>query len=185
MHRNPSRAVRVGAVTLGGGHPVAVQSMCATRTQDVDATVEQAEAIRKAGAGLVRVAVDSPKDVEALAEIRRQTTANLVVDLQENYRLAETVAPHVDKVRYNPGHLWHHEKTKPVKEKVGVLVAVARAHGLAIRVGGNCGSVDPEMKARHPEDDVAAMVESALEHCRMLDDLGFSDRKSTRLNSSH
>ena len=105
MKRNPTRSVRVGSVFLGAGHPVAVQSMCATRTQDVDATVEQAEAIRKAGGALVRVAVDSPKDVEALAEVRRQTTANLVVDLQENYRLAETVAPHVDKVRYNPGHL--------------------------------------------------------------------------------
>ena len=67
MHRNPSRAVRVGTVTLGGGHPVAVQSMCATRTQDVDATVEQAEAIRKAGGDVVRVAVDSAKDVDALA----------------------------------------------------------------------------------------------------------------------
>ncbi|HVD77377.1 MAG TPA: flavodoxin-dependent (E)-4-hydroxy-3-methylbut-2-enyl-diphosphate synthase, partial [Vicinamibacteria bacterium] len=98
MQRNPSRAVRVGAVTLGGGHPVAVQSMCATRTQDVDATVEQAEAIRKAGGDVVRVAVDSAKDVDALAEIRRQTTANLVVDLQENYRLAAKVAPHVDKI---------------------------------------------------------------------------------------
>src|SRR3989454_5026653 len=168
-----TRSVRIGTVSLGAGHPVAIQSMCATRTQDIDATVGQAEAIRKAGASLVRVAVDSPKDALALAEIRRQTTANLVVDLQENYRLAETVAPHVDKVRYNPGHLWHHEKAKPVKEKVGFLVAVARAHGLAIRVGVNCGSVDPEMKARHPDDDVAAMVESALEHCRMLDDLGF------------
>src|SRR6266571_4684692 len=184
MTRNPTRSVMVGSVALGAAHPVAVQSMCATRTQDVDATVEQAEAIRKAGAALVRVAVDSPKDVLALAEIRRQTTANLVVDLQENYRLAETVAPHVDKVRYNPGHLWHHEKTKPVKEKVGFLVAVARAHGLAIRVGVNCGSVDPEMKARHPEDDVAAMVESALEHCRMLDDLGFQ-RYVVSLKDSH
>src|SRR6266446_1575832 len=184
MKRNPTRSVTVGSVALGASHPVAVQSMCATRTQDIDATVEQAEAIRKAGASLVRVAVDSPKDALALAEIRRQTTANLVVDLQENYRLAETVAPHVDKVRYNPGHLWHHEKAKPVKEKVGFLAAVARAHGLAIRVGVNCGSVDPEMKARHPEDDVAAMVESALEHCRMLDDLGFP-RYVVSLKDSH
>ena len=118
IKRNPTRSVRVGSVTLGSGHPVVVQSMCATRTQDVDATVEQAEAIRRAGGGLVRVAVDSPKDVEALAEVRRQTKASLVVDLQESYRLAETVAPHVDKVRYNPGHLWHHEKSKPVREKV-------------------------------------------------------------------
>jgi (E)-4-hydroxy-3-methylbut-2-enyl-diphosphate synthase len=184
MKRNPTRTVKVGSVSLGAGHPVAVQSMCATRTQDVDATVEQAESIRNAGAGLVRVAVDSPKDVEALAEVRRQTPANLVVDLQENYRLAETVAPHVDKVRYNPGHLWHHEKSKPVGEKVRFLVDVARAHDLALRVGVNCGSVDPEIKARFPEDDVAAMVESALEHCRMLDDLGY-DRYVVSLKDSH
>jgi (E)-4-hydroxy-3-methylbut-2-enyl-diphosphate synthase len=184
MQRNPSRAVRVGAVTLGGGHPVAVQSMCATRTQDVDATVEQAEAIRKAGGDVVRVAVDSAKDVDALAQIRPQTTANLVVDLQENYRLAAKVAPHVDKIRYNPGHLYHHEKDKPVREKVRFLAEVAREHDCAMRVGVNCGSVDPETRARHPEDDVAAMVESALEHCRMLDELGF-ERYVVSLKDSH
>jgi len=184
IKRSPTRTVRIGRIALGATNPVAVQSMCATRTQDVDATVGQAEAIRRAGGALVRVAVDSAKDVEALAEVRRQTTANLVVDLQESYRLAETVAPHVDKVRYNPGHLWHHERQKPVKEKVRFLVEVARAHDLAIRVGVNCGSVDPEVKARFPEDDVAAMVESALEHCRYLDDLGF-DRYVVSLKDSH
>jgi (E)-4-hydroxy-3-methylbut-2-enyl-diphosphate synthase len=182
--RNPTRSVRVGTTFLGSAHAVAVQSMCATRTQDVDATVEQAEAIRKAGGDLVRVAVDSAKDVEALAHIRRQTTANLVVDLQENYRLAASVAPHVDKVRYNPGHLYHHEKDKPVREKVRFLAEVARAHDCAIRVGVNCGSVDPEIKARHPEDDVAAMVDSALQHCALLDGLGF-DRYVVSLKDSH
>jgi (E)-4-hydroxy-3-methylbut-2-enyl-diphosphate synthase len=184
VRRSSTREVRVGTVALGGGHPVAVQSMCATRTQDVDATVEQAEAIRRAGGALVRVAVDSARDVAALPEIRRQTPANLVVDLQESYRLAEKVAPHVDKVRYNPGHLWHHEKDKPVRDKVAWLVAVARDHDLAIRVGVNCGSVDPELKTRFPEDDVQAMVESALEHCRYLDDLGFS-RYVVSLKDSH
>jgi (E)-4-hydroxy-3-methylbut-2-enyl-diphosphate synthase len=184
VKRSPTRAVPVGSVTIGGGLRVAVQSMCATRTQDVDATVEQAEAIRKAGGDVVRVAVDSTRDVDALAEIRRQTTANLVVDLQENYRLAARVASHVDKVRYNPGHLYHHEKEKPVREKVRFLADVAREHDCAIRVGVNCGSVDPETKARHPEDDVAAMVESALDHCRMLDDLGF-ERYVVSLKDSH
>lgn len=184
IKRNPTRSVRVGGVFLGAAHPVAVQSMCATRTQDVDATVEQAEAIRGAGGDLVRVAVDNPKDVDALVEVRRQTAANLVVDLQENYRLAARVAPHVDKVRYNPGHLYHHEKEKPVREKVRFLAEVAREHDCAIRVGVNCGSVDPETKARHPEDDVAAMVESALEHCRHLDDFGF-DRYVVSLKDSH
>lgn len=182
--RNPTRSVRAGTAWLGSAHPIAVQSMCATRTQDVDATVEQAEAIRNAGGDLVRVAVDSTKDVEALAEIRRQTKANLVVDLQENYRLAAVVAPFVDKVRYNPGHLYHHEREKPIKEKVRFLAEVAREHDCAIRVGVNCGSVDPEVKARHPEDDVAAMVESALQHCALLDDLGF-DRYVVSLKDSH
>ncbi|HXB53584.1 MAG TPA: (E)-4-hydroxy-3-methylbut-2-enyl-diphosphate synthase [Vicinamibacteria bacterium] len=184
MKRNPTRTVRIGKVALGAGHPVGVQSMCATRTQDIDATVAQAESIAQAGAALVRIAVDNTRDVEALAEIRRQTTANLVVDLQENYRLAAQVAPHVDKVRYNPGHLYHHEKEKPVREKVRFLAAVARDHDCAIRVGVNCGSVDPETKARHPEDDVAALVESALDHCRMLDELGF-DRYVVSLKDSH
>ena len=184
MKRNPTRTVRVGSVAIGADHPVVVQSMCATRTQDVDATVEQAESIRQAGAGLVRVAVDSPADVEALAEVRRQTPANLVVDLQENYRLAAKVAPHVHKVRYNPGHLYHHEKEKPVRDKVRFLAEVAREHDLALRVGVNCGSVDPEVKASHPEDDVGAMVASALDHCRMLDDLGF-ERYVVSLKDSH
>jgi len=184
MKRNPTRAVRIGTLTLGDGHPIAVQSMCATRTQDVDATVEQAEAIRKAGGDLVRVAVDSPGDVEALAEIRSQTSANLVVDLQESYRLAATVAPHVEKLRYNPGHLYHHEKEKPVREKLRFLAMVARDNDCALRVGVNGGSVDPEIKARFPEDDVQAMVQSAIEHCGMLDALGFG-RYVVSLKDSH
>jgi (E)-4-hydroxy-3-methylbut-2-enyl-diphosphate synthase len=184
MKRNATRGVRVGGTIIGAGHPVAVQSMCATRTQDIDATVEQAEAIRKAGGDIVRLAVDNSKDVEALAEVRRQTPANLVVDLQENYRLASQVAPHVDKIRYNPGHLYHHEREKSVQAKVRFLVEVAREHDCALRVGVNCGSVDPETKALHPEDDVAAMVSSALQHCRILDDLGF-ERYVVSLKDSH
>lgn len=184
MKRNPTRSVRIGTTTIGGRHPVAVQSMCATRTQDVDATVEQAEAIRLAGGDIVRVAVDSLADVEALKEIRKQTPANLVVDLQENYRLAAKVAPHVDKIRYNPGHLYHHEKSKPVKEKVRFLADIARENECALRIGVNCGSVDPDVKGRFSDDDVAAIVASALEHCALLDELGF-DRYVVSLKDSH
>ena len=92
IRRNPTRSVKVGSISIGGGAPVVVQSMCATRTQDIDATVEQTESLRKAGAGIVRIAVDSDKDAEALQEIRKQTTATLSVDLQENYRLAAKIA---------------------------------------------------------------------------------------------
>ena len=84
--RNPTRAVRVGSVTIGGGHPIVVQSMCATKTADVEATLAQIEQLAAAGAGVVRMAVDNKRDCEALDEIRRRTGANLSVDLQENYR---------------------------------------------------------------------------------------------------
>ncbi|HZL89890.1 MAG TPA: flavodoxin-dependent (E)-4-hydroxy-3-methylbut-2-enyl-diphosphate synthase, partial [Pirellulaceae bacterium] len=88
IHRNPTRSVRIGSVVIGAGHPIAVQSMTATHTQDIDATVEQVNALHAAGADVVRIAVDSKKDAEALAAIRKQTRANLSVDLQESYRLA-------------------------------------------------------------------------------------------------
>ncbi len=173
LPRNPTRAVRIGSVTIGGGEPIALQSMTATQTQNIDATVAQINALDAAGADLVRVAVDSTKDAQALAEIRRQTTANLVIDLQENYRLAELVAPHVDKLRYNPGHLYHHERQKPWREKVRYLAEVAREHDCAMRIGVNCGSVDPEKKANFAEDDsLGPMLDSALEHCAALDELG-------------
>jgi (E)-4-hydroxy-3-methylbut-2-enyl-diphosphate synthase len=173
--RNPTHSVRIGTVTIGAGHPIAVQSMTATPTRDIDATVAQVNALAAAGADVVRIAVDSAAEVEAVAEIRRQTTANLVVDLQENYRLAERLAPHVDKLRYNPGHLYHHERTKPWHEKVRFLVEIARDHDCAIRVGVNCGSVDPDQQAKYdPTDRLSPMLDSALDHCRMLDELGFT-----------
>lgn len=173
MKRNPTRSVRIGTVQIGAGQPIVVQSMCATKTADVDATVAQTEQLRRAGAGIIRVAVDSDQEAAALREIRKQTPANLVVDLQENYRLAEVVAPFIDKFRYNPGHLHHHEKDRPVADKVAWFAKVARENDCAIRVGVNCGSVDPELKRRYPGDDVAAQVESAVEHSRMLEDVGF------------
>ena len=111
--------------------------------EDIDATVAQANALVEAGADVVRIAADSKQDAAALAEIRKQTAANLSVDLQENYRLAEIIGPHVDKIRYNPGHLYHHEREKPWQEKVKYIVGIAGENDCAIRIGVNCGSVDP------------------------------------------
>jgi len=107
-------------------------------------------------------------------EIRRQTSATLVVDLQENYRLAATVAPHVDKIRYNPGHLHHVERDKSVADKVAWLVSVAKDTDVAIRIGVNCGSVAPAFLERYPGDQLEAIVQSALYHCQLMDDLGFT-----------
>jgi len=175
IQRNPTRPVRIGTVAIGDGAAIAVQSMTATRTQDVDATVTQIRDLVDAGADIVRVAIDSQKDAEALIEIRSQVEGNLSVDLQENYRLAEVIAPHVEKLRYNPGHLYHHERDKPWEEKVRYIADVAKDHDCALRVGVNCGSVDPDKKAKYAADDsISPMLESAWDHCQLLDDYGFT-----------
>ncbi|HEV7484559.1 MAG TPA: (E)-4-hydroxy-3-methylbut-2-enyl-diphosphate synthase [Thermoanaerobaculia bacterium] len=175
MKARQTREVRIGNVTIGANHRIAVQSMTATKTQDVAATIRQVELLEAAGADVIRIAIDTPKDVTALAEVRAaRPNANLVIDLQENYRLAERVAPFVQKLRYNPGHLYHIERDKPISAKVAYLVDVARAHGCAIRIGVNAGSVDPEKLDKYPKhDSISPMIDSALEHCLMLDDLGF------------
>ncbi|NMC63110.1 MAG: flavodoxin-dependent (E)-4-hydroxy-3-methylbut-2-enyl-diphosphate synthase, partial [SAR324 cluster bacterium] len=151
-----------------------VQSMCATKTQDIKATLAQINSLQEHGADIIRIAVDSRKDVEALAEIRKNTDARLVVDLQENYRLATLLAPYVQKIRYNPGHLFHHEKHISVKEKVAFLVEVARKHNLAIRIGINSGSIDPALK-NLGKKDFAAALSSAREHVAIMEDLKFEN----------
>ncbi len=173
--RNPTRGVRVGSVTIGDGNPIVVQSMCATKTSDVEATVAQVRQLSEAGAGVVRIAVDTRRDAEALREIRQQTPANLSVDLQENYRLASDVAPLVDKIRYNPGHLFHHERQRTWQDKVRFLADTAGEHDCAIRVGVNCGSVDPAKREKYAAHEAnKAMLESVLEHCELLDRLDFT-----------
>ena len=173
--RNATRSVQIGGTTIGNGHPIAVQSMAATRTQDIAATTHQVKLLEAAGADIIRVAIDSRKDADALARIADTTETPLSVDLQENYRLAATVAPYLQKIRYNPGHLHHHERTRPVRDKVAFLADTASANDCAIRIGVNCGSVDPEQVDKFdPTDSISPMVASALEHCEMLDSLGFT-----------
>jgi len=171
--RRTTRAVRIGRVAIGAGAPVAVQSMCATKTRAIDATVAQTLQLQRAGAAIVRIAVDNDKEVEALKEIRRQTDAVLAVDLQENYRLAAKVGPYVDKIRYNPGHLHHVERDKSIRDKVAWLVGVARDTDCAVRIGANCGSVAPAFLGRYPHDQLEALVQSALFHCSFMEELGF------------
>jgi len=184
IKRQPTRSVNIGSIAVGSDHPIAVQSMTATKTTNVDATVEQANSLHERGAGVVRIAVDSPKDAEALAEIRKQTRANLAVDLQENFRLAEVVAPNVDKIRYNPGHLYHHQKDKPWQDKVRFIIDQAKEHDCAVRIGVNCGSVDPAKKEKYDaSDSITPMLESAIEHCEFVESLGF-DRFVVSLKDS-
>lgn len=173
--RRKTRSISVGDLFIGSNHPIAVQSMCATRTQDITATVAQIKLLQNAGGDIIRIAIDSKRDVEALSVIRPEVpSARLVVDLQENYRLAELVAPFVQKLRYNPGHLHHHEKSTPVIDKVRFLVEIARKHELALRIGVNFGSLDPSKKAEF-DDSFDAALQSAREHIGYMDDLGFEN----------
>ncbi len=181
--RNPTRSVRIGKIDVGGGAPIVVQSMCATKTTDIDATVEQVNQLERAGAGVVRVAVDNDKEAAALKEIRSQTSANLSVDLQENYKVAEKVAGHVDKIRYNPGHLHHIQKRKTIPEKVRWLVDIARDNDVALRVGVNCGSVAPAHLEKYPGDQMEALIQSTLYHCQLMEDFSF-DRFVVSLKDS-
>ncbi len=187
--RRTTRKIQVGNAFIGGDAPVLVQTMAATKTFDVEATSATIDYLQHSGAGLIRVAVDTPNDARALGEIRKRTTANLSVDLQENFRLAELVAPNVDKIRYNPGHLHHLEPSLSWEKKVEYLVSVAREFDCALRVGVNCGSLDPEKVKLYREklancdanpngaDEEAAFFdpafESALEHVDFLESLNF------------
>ena len=180
--RNQTRQVKIGGIAIGNGHAIAVQSMCATPTTDIPATLKQIKSLEAAGADVIRIAADNKKDAQAVIELRPQTQTALSVDLQENYRLAEILAPHVDKIRYNPGHLYHHERNKPWQDKVRYLADIADRHDCAMRVGVNAGSVDPDKLIRHSSDrpadaageSVLPMVESALEHSEWLDQIGFT-----------
>jgi (E)-4-hydroxy-3-methylbut-2-enyl-diphosphate synthase len=170
-----TRKIKIGSLTIGGDSPVAVQSMAATRTQDIETTARQIEILMRDGADVIRIAVDSEADVEALATLRKRfPDCVMSVDLQENYRIAPLVAPLVNKIRYNPGHLYHLEKEKSTREKVEFIVDAAKKNDCAIRIGVNCGSVDPDYKARY-SDSIEAMVRSAVDHCEMLDEMGFEN----------
>src|SRR5580692_2256807 len=182
--KRKTRRIRIGGVEVGGDAPVVVQSMCATRTMNIDQTIAQAHQLANAGAGIVRIALDNEKEVPALKEIRAQTPGiTLSVDLQENYRIAGKVAPHVDKIRYNPGHLHHIEKAKSIPQKVKWLVDIARDNDIAVRIGVNCGSVAPTFLEKYPGDQLSAIVESAAYHCELMEEFGF-DRFVVSLKDS-
>jgi (E)-4-hydroxy-3-methylbut-2-enyl-diphosphate synthase len=172
--RRLTHTVTVRDLRIGAGHPISVQSMCATKTQNIEATLGQIKLLQSHGADVIRIAVDSKRDVEALEQIRKQTDARLVVDLQESYRLAEEVGPLVDKIRYNPGHLYHHEKETPVFEKVKFIVGCAKKHGCAVRIGVNFGSLDPNLTSEAIEPTESALA-SADEHIAYMRQLGFEN----------
>ena len=173
LAKRKTRKIPVGSLFIGGDAPIAIQSMCATHTTDIEETLAQIQLLEKTGADLIRIAEKKKKDVQALKELRPQTDANLVVDLQENYRLAKDVAPYVQKIRYNPGHLHHHEREKEVLEKVKFIVDVCKDNDCALRIGVNFGSLDPSLKEA-VEDPMDVALRSAFHHVEMVEGFDFN-----------
>ncbi len=162
------RQIQVGNLTIGGGAPLVIQSMCNTKTQDTDATVAQIRELERAGCQLARVAVPDLEAAQAIRTIRRQVTIPLCADIHFDYRLAlEAVKNGVEKVRINPGNIGEKAKVKQVAD-------ACKAAGVPIRVGVNGGSVDKDLRERYgvtPE----ALVISAQRNLEQLEDCGFFD----------
>ena len=160
-----TREVKVGNVIIGGGHPIVVQSMCNTRTSDIDASVAQCKRLYEAGAGLIRLTVPTPDDVQALAAVRKRLRecgidTPLVADVHFSSEIAIAAAETVEKVRINPGNF--HKDFDRAKEQFARLVKVCKGHGTAIRIGLNHGSLGDRITTLYGNTSLA-MKEAAME----------------------
>ena len=164
-----SKQIHVGAVAVGGGAPVSIQSMCNTPTQDVERTVSQILRLEQAGCQIIRVAVPDMDAARAIGPIRRRIHIPLVADIHFDYRLAlECVRQGVDKIRINPGNIGSAEKVRAVAD-------ACRDRGIPIRIGVNGGSLERELLQKYGGVTAQALVDSALGHVRLLNDCGFDD----------
>ncbi|MBO6046903.1 MAG: flavodoxin-dependent (E)-4-hydroxy-3-methylbut-2-enyl-diphosphate synthase [Erysipelotrichaceae bacterium] len=169
MLRNETRVVQVGNLFIGGDHHVVIQSMCNTKTKNVAATVAQIHQLEQAGCELIRVAVFDQEDARAIKDIKAQISIPLVADIHFDYRLALTaIESGIDKVRINPGNIGSIEHTKAVVE-------ACKQHHVPIRIGVNGGSLEKEILAKYGKPTAEGMVESAMRHVKILEDLDFHD----------
>lgn len=167
--RKNTRVVNVGGVKIGGGNPISIQSMCNTDTRDVNATVKQILQLEEAGCEIIRVAVPDMEAAEAIARIKKQIHIPLVSDIHFDYRLAlECIKNGVDKVRINPGNIGD-------KSRVKMVADAAKANGIPIRIGVNGGSLEKKLVEKYGGATPDALVESALGHVAILDELNFAD----------
>ena len=164
-----SKQIHVGAVAVGGGAPVSIQSMCNTPTQDVERTVSQILRLEQAGCQIIRVAVPDMDAARAIGPIRRRIHIPLVADIHFDYRLAlECVRQGVDKIRINPGNIGDDDRVKAV-------VDACQQKNIPIRIGVNGGSLEKHILAKYGAPVPEAMVESALYHVRLLEKFDFNN----------
>ena len=167
--RKDTRPVRVGPLVIGGNDQMFIQSMTMTKTADIDATVEQIHRLQEAGCELVRVTVNTPQAAEALKEIKAQISIPLVADIHFDHRLAlRAIEQGVDKVRINPGNIGK-------RDRVEAVVKACKERGIPIRIGVNAGSLERPILERYGYPTAQGMLDSALHHIRILEELDFYD----------
>ena len=171
FERKKTRQIHIGGVAIGGGAPISVQSMTNTKTTDTEATVQQIKALTAAGCDIVRLAVPDMAAAENLGNIIKEVKVPLVADIHFDYKLAlEAIRQGISGLRLNPGNIGG-------EEKVRAVVQEAKAHGIPIRIGVNAGSLDKKILEKHGGVTPEGLVESALQHVRILEQQGFYDMK--------
>lgn len=169
MQRKKTREVNVGGVKIGGGSRISIQSMCNTDTRDAASTIAQIIRLEEAGCEIIRVAVPDMEAAEAIAEIKKNIHIPLVADIHFDYRLAlKCIENGIDKVRINPGNIGSRDRVKLVAD-------AAKAAGVPIRIGVNGGSLERRLVEKYGGATADALVESALGHVEILDDVNFDD----------
>ena len=169
MKRENTRSVKVGNVQIGGQNKVVIQSMCNTKTKDVEATVKQTLELEKAGCEIIRVACLDIEDAKAIKEIKKQIHIPIVADIHFDYKIAlQAIESGVDKVRINPGNIGSEDKVKAVVDK-------CKEKHIPIRIGVNAGSLEKDLLEKYGKPTARAMVESARRHIEILEKLDFHD----------
>lgn len=168
-HRMKTKAVHIGDRVIGGGNPILIQSMTNTRTEDVQATVEQIRRLEKAGCEIVRCTVPTMEAALALREIKKQITIPLVADIHFDYKMAIAAMENgADKIRINPGNIGS-------RERVAAVVKTAKERNIPIRVGVNSGSLEKELIEKYGGVTAEGIVESALDKVRLIEDMGYDN----------
>nr|WP_279388955.1 flavodoxin-dependent (E)-4-hydroxy-3-methylbut-2-enyl-diphosphate synthase [Baia soyae] len=168
-HRSETRAVKVGNIQIGGNDQVVIQSMTTSKTHDVPKVVAEINRLAEAGCQIVRVAVPDQRAADAIKEIKKQITVPLVADIHFDYKLAlKAIEGGIDKIRINPGNIGR-------REKVEAVVKAAKERGIPIRIGVNAGSLEKRILDKYGYPTAEGMVESALYHIGILEDLDFQD----------
>ena len=171
LPRKKTRQIHIGDIPIGGGAPISVQSMTNTKTTDTEATVSQINALAGAGCDIVRLAVPDMRAAENLGNIIRRVNVPLVADIHFDYRLAlEAIDQGIASLRLNPGNIGSEDRVRKVVEK-------AKAHRIPIRIGVNAGSLDKVLLEKYGGVTPEALVESAMQHIRILESMDFYDMK--------